>query len=211
VLYRGSRPWNAERELTTLIQPGPSALEIYRPQARYLLIEEKRYAAHELDPLRNVVAALFRLENSRTEHEIVEVVGALSECLRSPEQEGLRRAFVEWLERAILVSLPGGPVKEAVDLQEMHTMLEERMQQWAEGHERAGLERGLRQGMQQGLLAGEARILSRQLQKRFGELPEWVRLRLEAASVEQLECWAERLLERQALDAVFDEGAPSAS
>jgi len=40
--------------------------------------------------------------------------------------------------------------------------------------------------------------------KRFGELPDWVRARLEQASTAELERWGEELMETLRLDALFD-------
>src|SRR5690606_20216881 len=77
VLYNGAARWHAPEELRVLIQPGPRALERFQPQARYLLIDEGLYADVELEPLRNLVSALFRLENSRSEAEVLHVVRML--------------------------------------------------------------------------------------------------------------------------------------
>ncbi len=60
--------------------------------------------------------------------------------------------------------------------------------------------RGLKLGFQQ----GEAWLLKRQLKRRFGDLPEWVDKRLERASREELETWAERVLDAKRLEDVFD-------
>ena len=61
--------------------------------------------------------------------------------------------------------------------------------------ERDGLEKGIRQG--------EATILKRQLHRRFEALPGWVEERLAGASREQLESWADRVLDAQRLEDVF--------
>ena len=66
--------------------------------------------------------------------------------------------------------------------------------------ERQGIQKGIQQGIQQ----GEANILRRQLQHRFGPLPDWVAQRLAQALPGQLEQWAERVLEANTLEAVFD-------
>jgi chorismate mutase len=48
--------------------------------------------------------------------------------------------------------------------------------------------------MQQGMQQGEARVLLRQLQLKFGELPDDVRQRIAAADEQSLLLWSERLL-----------------
>jgi hypothetical protein len=132
------------------------------------------------------VAALFRLESSRTEAEVLVVVRSLLEWLGQPEQASLRRAFVVWINRVILQRTPGGPVEEVEDLQAMGTLIEARMQEWEQEWKREGLLKGLREG--------EARLLERLLRQRFGHVPDWVQSRLQEAPPEQLETWAERLL-----------------
>lgn len=57
--------------------------------------------------------------------------------------------------------------------------------------QRIGREEGRREGRQEGDLA----ILSKQLRRRFGELPAWAVARLGQADAEQLEAWAERIFD----------------
>ena len=66
-----------------------------------------------------------------------------------------------------------------------------------------GMERGLQEGIQQGMQQGEIAVLKRLLHKRFGELPEEVELRLQKATLEQLEVWTDRVLDAQTLAEVF--------
>ena len=183
-------------QLAPLIQPGPEALELYQPHIRYLLIDEARYGESELAPMRNLAAALFRLENSRTSVQIGEVLAVLSEWLAS-EQDSLQRAFFTWARRAILPKLPEAPLDEIHDLVEMRTMVASLSDEWKAEARRLGLQEG------------ELTLLLRMLRKRFGELPEWVRARLEQASMEQLEHWGEQLLQADSLEALFDGHEPA--
>ena len=212
VLYRGSARWSASVDIGGLLQPGPRALDTYRPQIRYVLIDQGRYDSAELASLRNLVGALFRLENSRTYAEIDGVVRTLIEWLRSPQQDSLRRAFSVWLGRVILGRLPGGAVTHVDDLQEMRAMLADRFQEWGEEFKRKGLQEGLREGQLKGLQEGqlkglqegEARLLLRVLASRFGDLPQWVQERVQQAEVSQLERWGERLLDARTLADLFE-------
>jgi hypothetical protein len=188
VLYNGAARWRAPEDLAALLQPGPRALERYQPRIRYLLIDEGRYGEDELLSLRNLVAALFRLENSRSEREVLLVVRSLLEWLNQPEQASLRRAFVVWINRVILGRTSGGPVESVEDLQAMGTLIEARMHEWE----------------QEWLREGAAHVVQRQLRRRFGELPDWATARLREASPEQLDRWAERLLEVDRLEALFE-------
>lgn len=99
----------------------PPALGRWQPQLQYLLIEERRYAEDEPRGRRNVAAALFRQENSRTPAQIEAMVASLVEWLAAPAQTNLRRAFVVWLRRILLPArVPGADLPHVIELQEMH-------------------------------------------------------------------------------------------
>lgn len=66
-----------------------------------------------------------------------------------------------------------------------------------------GLEQGRELGLEQGHLAGQRDLLSRQLTRRFGPLPDDIRARLDAAGDEQLARWGEELLFVDSLGALF--------
>ena len=66
---------------------------------------------------------------------------------------------------------------------------------YASGIERMGIEKGLQQGLQEGFQQGEVFVLTRLLTRRFGPLPDWATERLIQASREELEQWAERVLD----------------
>lgn len=93
VLYNGERRWNAPVDLDALIYPAPAGLEKYRPQLKFLLLDEGCYAVHDFSGIKNLVAALFQLENSRTEDDIQTVVQHLLEWLKADKQTSLRRAL----------------------------------------------------------------------------------------------------------------------
>ena len=70
-----------------------------------------------------------------------------------------------------------------------------------------GMQRGRDEGRQEGRDEGRreaaAALVGRQLAKRFGPLDTPVRSRLEQATLEQLDDWAERLLDAPSLEAVL--------
>lgn len=59
-------------------------------------------------------------------------------------------------------------------------------------------------GMAKGRVEGESRLLKRQLERRFGVLPEWVTEKLNRATEQELEAWAESILTAQTLEAVIN-------
>lgn len=88
--------------------------------------------------------------------------------------------------------------------QNLETLEEETHMTYISSVERIGIEKGIEQGIEQGMRRGQARVLAQQLIHRFGELPVWVRERLEKASVDELETWAEAVLSAGSFEAVLD-------
>ena len=60
------------------------------------------------------------------------------------------------------------------------------------------------EGRIEGCAEGEARVLRRQLTRRFGPLPAWVEAKLTTAGSDQLEAWADRVLEATTLEGIFE-------
>ncbi len=54
-----------------------------------------------------------------------------------------------------------------------------------------------------GIVQGEATVLRRLLRRRFTPLPDWVDERLDKAKREELESWADRVIDAKALEDVF--------
>jgi len=82
-------------------------------------------------------------------------------------------------------------------------MLAETAMKWTEQWKQEGLQKGRQEGLQEGLLAGEATVLARLLSKRFGSLPDDVRVRIYTATADQLEHWGDAILDAPSLAAVF--------
>jgi hypothetical protein len=135
---------------------------------------------------------------------VAAVVAALGRRLKGPEEQGLRRAFLAWIEGSLLPARKWQEVPELGRLQEARSMLAETVEKWFRDAERKGrkrgLEKGLRQGHQEGLRAGEARLLLRQAEQRFGPLSPADRARIEAADADRLLRWGERVLGATSLE-----------
>lgn len=200
VLYNGKRRWMAATELLDLIEPAPGRLRDYAPRLRYLLLDEGAIDESAPWALRNLVAALFRLEKSRGTEPLQDALTALIQWLDAPEQTGLRRAFTVWIKRVLLPArLPGVNFPEIGDLLEVKTMLAESVIEWTQDWKRQGIEEGWREGRR----AGESRLLERLLVKRFGPLDEATQARLQTATIAELEFWGERVLDAPCLSDVF--------
>jgi len=129
VLYNGEARWLAPLTLEELIDEVHGGVSQYRPRFRYLLLDEGHYEGRSA-PERNLVAALFRLERSRSPEEIRRVVEWLIRWLQPPQQNSLRRVFTVWIHRVLLPPrLPGQTVPEVHTLMEVDAILAERVKQ----------------------------------------------------------------------------------
>ena len=79
-------------------------------------------------------------------------------------------------------------------------MLADRIEVWSKGL----LDRGRKEGQKEGRREGEARLLLRQLERKFGTLDAQTRERVESADARQLLAWGERVLEAGRLEDVFE-------
>jgi hypothetical protein len=202
VLYNGSGRWTAALDVKDLVEPVPGGLDVYVPRLRYMILDEGGYTEADLRSLKNLSAALFRLENSRDPESMRQVVATLIEWLSEPQQEGLRRAFTVWLKRVLLPGrVPGIAIPEVQDLQEVESMLADRVKEWTEQWKREGRAEGRAEGRTE----GGATMLLRQLELKFGPLPTEFRARIEAADAERLLRWGERVLTAERLDDVFSD------
>ena len=69
--------------------------------------------------------------------------------------------------------------------------------------ERHGIEKGIKQGIEQGILQGKKDLLKIQLTQRFGPLSEDAVKHLQAATTEQLDDWASRVLQARSPAELF--------
>ena len=81
--------------------------------------------------------------------------------------------------------------------------IEKGIQQGIQQGVELGIQQGVELGMQQGVQQGVMAMLVRQLTRRFGPLSEETMRRIEAAPLEQLEQWAENILDAATLEDVF--------
>jgi len=104
--------------------------------------------------------------------------------------------FLDWV-----LTLP--PVLEVRFQTAVIELERERQMPYITSIERMGIEKGREEGRQEGRQEGEMVILRRLLTRRFGLLSDEVEQRLHAATVQDLERWADRVLDAQRLDEVF--------
>ena len=121
----------------------------------------------------------------------------MTEQLKGDQNRELRRAFTVWINRVVLKRLvPETEIPEVNELSEVKDMLAERVTQWTEEWKQ--------QGMQQGMQQGEGKMLLRLLVRRFGLVSPEIQDRLQNATTEQLERWAENFVDAEKIEEVFE-------
>lgn len=148
----------------------------------------------------NRMSDIINLETGPNPEYLQHLVDHLTHHLKGPENRELRRAFAVWINRIVLKRLaPGTILPEVNELNEVQNMLAERVTQWTENWKQEGMQKGIPMGQQK----EAARMLYRQLTRRFGILSIETRQKLENAPTEQLEQWGENLMDAKTLEEVF--------
>jgi hypothetical protein len=207
VVYNGDPRWAmplALRELVGL--PADTPLWRYQPDVRYHVVDEGAFNDDDLAARDTLAALLFRLEASPDPDRVVALADAVLAWFgRHPGFDGLRPLFAELLGGLMGPLAPGVRVPE--ELLEVRNMLATRAEdwkrQWLQEGRAEGLTEGRAEGLTEGLVKGEAALLLRQLERRFGALPTEVRARVAAADTAALEAWGLRVLDAGSLDDVL--------
>ena len=188
---------------------------VFRFPTAKLLDHEPRLAELKRDanPFALVTAA--HLSALRTRHDTARRFAAKRELVRLLYTQGWSRQRVIDLFTIIdwMLALPK-PQEQQV-WQDIEQIERKAQMKYVTSVERLAIERGLakgvaegrqvglQQGRLEGKLEGKLETLTRLLTRRFGPLPEWAAQQLKAATAEQFDLWAERVLDAASLTDVF--------
>ena len=196
VVYHGAEPWNVPVDFAALFEPDEALAGIV-PDFRYFLSDLGAQADHELSRFALLRSGLMALKHATRGSDIVSieaivtaeiwhdlfcgvVIKYIFRAFRKIDRDEVVRLLTTIKEKA-------GPV-----------MVSNIAQEWID----EGKALGLLQGMAKAWCR-RARLLTRQLTRRFGTLPAEVTARMEDADTDTLETWADRLLDARTLDEVF--------
>ncbi len=167
VLYNGKPRWHKALDVNDLIIQSPLGLEPYRPHLRYCLIDEGAYDEDklgELTALKNLVAALFRLEKSQSEANTYAVLHSVAQWLAAPEQLALQLSFTTWIDEVLFPSCYPDATPPNINYeQEGNKMLAETVKGWYN----AATAEGKIKGKIEGKIEGEANSLILLLKTKF--------------------------------------------
>lgn len=127
---------------------------------------------------------------------------------RDGYREGYREAFVDGLKEVLRMALANAPRPALPSAVRDGEARKDELRQAdvtaaREEGRMSGHLAGWQSGIEQGAANARRDMLLRQLGLRFGELPHWVRGRLQGASGVHAERWADRVLTAATLDEVF--------
>ena len=101
VLYNGDPPWTASDRLAALLHPYPAAIAAYRPDLRYLILDEQRLAISPHEPLRNLATAIFALEQARSSEALVHIANAVRDWLDASGRSHIIPEYATWFHRTL--------------------------------------------------------------------------------------------------------------
>ncbi|MCG7602195.1 Rpn family recombination-promoting nuclease/putative transposase [Halomonas sp. McH1-25] len=198
VLYNGSKPWTAPLDIYEMVQPElPGFLQVYQPHLRYYLVDEGRYTDADLGLRQTPLSGVFSVENAGESWEALQLAvdRVVAIIQADPNKERTDRIITRWLKRH-LNRLGAG-----VNLERLESLVEDK-DMLAENLENLVKKERL-EGRQEGRQEEAQRILRKQINLKFSDLPEWAEQRLEQATPEQLEDWSAAILTANSLDELF--------
>ena len=143
--------------------------------------------------------------------------------LRGPSFDSLRRAFKIWIESTLIKRVAKDEkTVEYRNLDEIQSMLAERVERWTQEWERKGIEKGREEGIEKGIDMGivkgrqegreegidmgrldeRKKLLSKILTSRYGNIEAYLE-RIQNADLDQLEIWLDQSLGSCSLQEIF--------
>ena len=190
VLYNGGVTWKVPQDVASLYTaPTSSRLQLYRPQHRYFLLDEKAVSPQTLQECgKGLAGILIRVEQAQDMEDVREAFRDMMQLLKGEDSQSLQIAFIEWLQYVGQNIGIAEYIPKATNLQEFDTMLEENLLKWKARQEATWKrewseelkEQYLSEGRREGLQEGRQEMLLDALEDRFGSLPKPVTAYIES-------------------------------
>jgi predicted transposase/invertase (TIGR01784 family) len=204
VVYQSTRRWTHPVELSELLDVDPETVRLagdFLPRFRFLLddltqLDKTALRARPITTPVRLTVRLLRIVPSHTADATAAIdpddIDDLRDLLRYPDWRELMTALLKYIgtasetppHRLAWLAAQIGPEAEEVYMSTADMLRAE--------------------GEAKGLGKGAARVLVRQLTRKFGPVPDAARVRIDTATLEQLDLWSERVLDAATLDEVFD-------
>ncbi|MBF0460909.1 MAG: hypothetical protein HQL87_05880 [Magnetococcales bacterium] len=164
---------------------------------QFAVVKLLDYAEADLEKSNNpfAVVTLAHLQARKTKNQTENRYQVKWRLLRGLYQGGYSRqqvvdlfCFIDWV-----LHLP----------KEADSRLWEEIIDFEESHKMPYITSVERIGQEKGIQIGESKILMRQIQRRFGDVPVWASEKISQAQSSSLEVWSLRILDAPTLDSVF--------
>jgi predicted transposase YdaD len=213
VVYQGARRWTQPVELCELLDVDPETARLageFLPRFRFLLddLTQLDKAALRARPVTTPVRLTVRLLWIVPSHS-----GDATAAIDPDDIDDFRdllQRYADWRElmTAFLKYIQAGSETPSHRLAWLAAQIgpeaEEVYMSTADMLRAEGRAAGLAEGRAEGRAEHAARVLVRLLTRKFGTVPDEARRRIDAAPLERLDIWSERVLDAPTLDAVFD-------
>ncbi len=146
-----------------------------------------------LEPMDIMVILNYVIMKHRQKIDRATLDGVLVDIEPERKDEIMAGVVHDWIEEGLAKGLKQG----------LEKGLEQGLEKGLEQGLEQGLERGIMKGLRLGIIEGEAKLLLKLLERRFGVLPDTEKEKLGKASSKEIELWADRILEASSLDDVF--------
>ncbi len=202
VLHHSATGWTRSTRLSDLLAIPEGlrpALAPHVPDFEFLLDDLTRYTEEELHA-RAVTAALrlllsaMRLGPDGEPADVARWARLLVETLSEPDGH---RAFESFLRYLVAIR-----DDDFIDVLVQATK-DTQVETIAMTYKERLIQQGIEQGIEKGETKGARHVLAKLLRLKFGALDGATESRLEAATLEELDRWSERVLTAESLDAVF--------
>jgi len=192
IVNQGPDRWTYSREFASLFGEAPLAMTAYLPSFRHALVDLSEVGDDALSTEVRLRAFLKALKYGRRKDLALRIDVVLAEAPALTIEEQI--VIVTYLDKSSTV------LNDEVMREALLRIVPHQMEQIMGCITQPFYDRG----MAEGKVEGEARILSRLLERRFGVVPEHLRQRIFAADVHTIESWVERAFDAPDLNSVFE-------
>jgi Putative transposase, YhgA-like/Domain of unknown function (DUF4351) len=191
--YQGPRGWTFSCEFTDLFGAVPEPLRPYLPAFRHAMIDLTQIKDGDLSAELRLRALLKALKYTRRPdlRECLDLVLAEWSALGDDDLS----VILTYIDKGAAEAIDHGAMREAL-LRAVPNRAE-RMMGWL-------TQPFYEKGKAEGKAEGEASVLTRLLEKRFGVVPPLLRARIFAANLGQIDAWVERAFDAPDLHSIFD-------
>ena len=198
VVYHGKARWNAALSLADMMMTEEPALRDRLCNLEYWIVDLGRIPDDQLARDPDLMALLLALKyrtRKPVHRRVLNQIGKLVTRGSALEKQICQYILREFdVDRADLQAALG---------EEGEKLLGQLAESYINEGRAEGREEGREEGRVEGRVEGRASILNRQLEVRFGRLPSTVRERVRSATVQELDSWADSVLDAPTLEAVF--------